>query len=57
MARAKAAKRKSAPKAKFADLIAPVLDLNTNDGRGGYARSQARKTAVKKAFGLLTGKR
>ncbi len=54
MARATAAKRKPVPKTKAADLSA--LDLNTNDGHGGYARRQARKAVVKKAFGLLTRK-
>ena len=55
MARSEATKRKPAPDAKAVDLNAS--ELNANDGRGGHARSQARKTAVKKAFGLLTRKR
>lgn len=55
MARSKAAGRKPAPDAKVIDLNAP--DLNANDGRGGHIRTQARKAAVKKAFGLLTRKR
>ncbi len=55
MARSKATKLKPARNPKVIDLSAP--DLNANDGRGGNARAQARKTAVKKAFGLLTRKR
>ena len=55
MVRSKVAKRKAAPDGKVIGLSAP--DLNANDGRGGHARAQARKAAVKKAFGLLTRKR
>ena len=55
MAPTTAAKGRRAPKAKLANLI--PAGLNANDGRGGYARTLARKTAVKKAFGQLTGKR
>ena len=55
MARPKATKRKPAPDAKVIDPNAP--DLGANDGRGGHTRAQARKAAVKKAFGLLTRKR
>ena len=55
MARSQATKRRPAPDARAIDLNAP--DLGANDGRGGHARTQARKEAVKKAFGLLTRKR
>lgn len=55
MAREKAAKIRPARKENRAGFEASMLDVN--DGRGGHARSQARKTAVKKAFGLLKGKR
>ena len=55
MARSKAAKRKPTPDGKGTDLNAP--DLNASDGRGGHARAQARKAAVKKAFGLAPGTR
>jgi len=55
MARSKATKRKPAPNTKAIDREA--ADLNANDGRGGHARAQARKAAVKRAFGLLTGRR
>ena len=55
MARLKAAKGKPARKQNIAGPEATMLSIN--DGRGGHARAQARKTAVKKAFGLLTRKR
>jgi len=60
MARKQAVKGNLVRKEQIGGLNTSMLNapmLSANNGHGGHACAQARKTAVKKAFALLTRKR